>query len=103
MEKTYSYGPLKSSYFSQYEKMWIEGFCKEQKIELTESNICSTLSIILKGKTPDSLKEKITTLINEAEKFSSYSKDMFIKSWNNILGFAMSTVKPGRQVVKNGH
>lgn len=100
-DKIYSYGPLKSSYFSQYEKMWIEGYCKENKVELSESNVCSTLSAIMKGKTPDPLKEKITTLITEAEKFSSYSKDMFIKSWNNILGYAMNTVKPGGTINEN--
>lgn len=101
MEKTYSYGPLKSSYFSQFEKMWIEGYCKERKIELSESNVCGMLSNILKDKSPDSMKVKIKTLINEAEKFSSYSKDMFIKSWNNILGYAMGTVKPAGTINEN--
>ena len=79
MEKLYSYGPLKSSYFSQFEKMWIEGFCKERKIELTESNVCTVLSTILKEKCTETIKNKITALITEAEKFSGYSKDMFIK------------------------
>lgn len=101
MSQPYSYGPLKSDYFSQFEKMWIEGFCKERKIELSESNVCTTLSMILKDKSPEAISAKIKTLINEAEKFSSYSKDMFIKSWNNILGFAMSTVKPGGTINEN--
>lgn len=99
--KIYSYGPLKSDYFSQYEKMWIEGFCKENKIELSESNVCTIISTILKGKSPESVNIKIKSLITEAEKFSSYSKDMFIKSWNNILGFTMSTVKPAGTISEN--
>lgn len=93
MTKIYSYGPLKSSYFSQFEKMWIEGFCRESKIELNESNLCNTLRAAAKT-CPDPIKNKITSLLTEAEKFSCYSKDMFIKSWNNILGFTMNVVKP---------
>lgn len=99
--KTYSYGPLKSDYFTQFEKMWIEGFCKESKIELSEANLCTVLSTILKSKSNESIKMKITSLINEAEKFSNYSKDMFIKSWNNILGFTMSTIKPAGTISEN--
>lgn len=101
MDKTYSYGPLKSNYFSQYEKMWIEGYCKEGKIELTESNLCTVLSSIRKIGSPKSISEKIEKLIFEAEKFSSYSKDMFIKSWNNILGFSMGIVKPNGIINEN--
>jgi hypothetical protein len=81
--------------------MWIEGFCKDRKIELTESNVCSLLSTVLKSNCPEPIKNKITALITEAEKFSNYSKDMFIKSWNNILGYAMSTVKPDGTVNEN--
>ena len=101
MNKPYAYGPLKSNYFSQYEKMWIEGFCKERKIEMSESNACSVLASILKEKAPETVKTKITTIITEAEKFSSYAKDMFIKSWNNILGYSMGIVKPSGTINEN--
>lgn len=93
MTKTYSYGPLKTNFFSSYEKIWIEGFCKERKIVLSESNVCSVLSTML-TYCPEPIKQKATALLIEAEKFSNYSKDMFIKSWNNILGYAMNIVKP---------
>lgn len=101
MSKTYSYGPLKSEYFSQYEKMWIEGFCKENKIELTETNVFYNLNTISKGTAPASIKNKITNLIAEAEKFSSYAKGLFEKSWNNILGYSMGIVKPNGTINEN--
>jgi hypothetical protein len=96
---TYSYGPLKSSYFSQFEKMWIEGYCKERKIDLTESNICTVLSQICKIESP--VKDKTSSLIKEAEKFSCYSRDLFIKSWNNILGYTMNAVQPSGTISEN--
>jgi len=97
--KIYEYSVLKSSYFSQFEKMWIEGYCKERQIDLTESNVCTVLSQILKIESP--IKNKAANLLKEAEKFSSYSKDMFIKSWNNILGYTMSVVKPTGTINEN--
>ena len=101
-DKIYSYGPLKSPYFSQFEKMWIEGFCKEAKIELSESNVCAVLSTLLSNKScPAPIKQKTSVLMTESEKFSNYSKDMFIKTWNNILGFAMSVVKPDGTMNEN--
>lgn len=95
----YSYGPLKSSYFSQFEKMWIEGYCKERKIDLTESNVCTVLSQICKIESP--VKDKTSSLIKEAEKFSCYSRDLFIKSWNNILGYTMNAVQPSGTISEN--
>ena len=93
--KKYEYSCLKSEYFSQFEKMWIEGFCKESKIELSETNVCAVLSTLLSNKNcPAPIKQKTSNLMVESEKFSNYSKDMFIKTWNNILGFTMNVVKP---------
>ena len=100
MSKTYSYGPLKSSYFTQYEKIWIEGFCKERKMELSESNLCSTL-YLLTNFCAYSLKTKVVNLMQESEKFSTYSKDLFIKSWNNILGYSMGVVQPQGTINEN--
>lgn len=93
MGKVYSYGPLKSSYLSNYEKIWIEGYCKENKIILTESNLTKTL-IELMDKCPDSVDEKIHNLVKESGNFSAYTKSIASKSWNNILGYMMKCVQP---------
>lgn len=101
MAGTYSYGPLKSDYFTQYEKMWIEGYCKERSIVLSESNVLSVFTSVFKDKTPMQIVSKISTLINEADKFSNYAKGLFEKSWNNILGYSMNVVKPSGTINEN--
>ncbi len=94
MAKNYTYGPLKSDYFTTYEKVWIEGFCKEKGINLTEASMLSTLNLITMNKAPESIIKKTDELLMESEKFSEYSKQMFIKTWNNILNYSIKTVKP---------
>jgi hypothetical protein len=94
MANGYTYGPLKSDYFTQFEKMWIEGFCKERNITLSEDNICVEL-VHIKQLCPNGpVFGKVSALLAEADKFSSYSKGLLGKSWDNILGYAMNVVKP---------
>jgi hypothetical protein len=100
MEKTYAYGPLKSNYFTQFEKMWIEGYCKEREIVLTESNLSTTL-LGVAVRCPKSIEEKIAKLCKESEIFSIYSKTLFEKTWNNILGYSMNVVKPSGTINEN--
>ncbi len=101
MAKNYTYGPLKSDYFTTYEKLWIEGLCKERGINLTEASMLSTLNLITMNKAPESIIKKTGELLMESEKFSEYSKQMFIKTWNNILNYSIKTVKPSGKLDEN--
>ena len=95
MEKLYLYGPLKTSYFSQFEKMWIEGYCKERKLNLCESNLDEILTEIAKeNKGPKDLISKIEKLLIESVQFSNFIKSSITKTWDKLLGFAMGKVIP---------
>ena len=95
MEKLYLYGPLKTSYFSQFEKMWIEGYCKEHKISLTESNLVEILTEISKENNgPKDMIKKIEKMMIESIQFSNFIRSSVIKTWDRLLGFAMDKVIP---------
>ena len=93
MSDVYKYGPLKSQYFSNFEKIQIEGFCKENNFSLSESNLTEFL-LMLRDKGPDSIKVKSISLLTEATVFSNYAKEAFLQSWNRVLGFSMKRVQP---------
>lgn len=93
MPDIYKYGPLKSQYFSNFEKIQIEGFCKENNFSLSESNLTELL-LMLRDKGPASIKVKSISLLTEASMFSNFAKDAFLQSWNRVLGFSMKRIQP---------
>lgn len=87
MSTTYKYGPLQSDYFTTFEKLWMEGYAKEHKINIHE-NFSMVLSTFAKVGT-DSIKTKSQALLAQAGMFSTYAKDTFAQSWNRALGYSM--------------
>ena len=93
MASTYTYGPLKSSYFTQFEKLWLEGYCKENKITLTENNIATVFAKLIDSRKPSKeLGNKIQKLLTEAAGFSKFVKTSFNASWNRVLDYSMKMV-----------
>jgi len=95
MSNTYSFGPLRSTYFTTFEKLWIEGHVKEHN--LPTDNVLSLLGRLSQHGT-DPIKKKSAELLGEAHRFAEYAKDSFMQSWNRALGYSMKSVKPTGQL-----
>lgn len=91
----YSYGPIKNSYFTTFEKIWIEGYCKDNNLSIDDNTILPLL-IKLSESASEPIKAKSIKLLADCKNFTDYVGTMFDKSWNNIVGFSMKVVKPSQ-------
>lgn len=95
MPNTYKYGSLQSSYFTNFEKLWIEGFLKESKQEdLAKEDNAAKLMQVLSHKGTTDIKTKSLALLEQAHMFSQFVKESFNTTWNRALQFTMKRVQP---------
>lgn len=95
MSNIYKYGSLHSTYFTNFEKLWIEGYLKESKqTDLAMTANVVKLMQVLSQKGTEDIRTKSSALLEQAHMFSSFVKDSFTKTWNRTLQFTMKRVQP---------